>query len=523
MARSWGVGTYERLAARLRARPGPAASSCSRRRPGDRVLDLATRHRRRRDPRRAARCDGDGDRHRRADAREGARAAPRRPASTITFDLGDVEYLPYDDASFDVVASNFGLVFAPDHANVAVGARPRRAAGRAARLHAPGSPNPKLGELYRRFTEEPIEGREAYEWGREDHVEDMLGDDFELEFEDGTLWLEAESGEEIWKLFSESAPPVSRSLEAARRAGARSSTGRSSSCTRATAADEGGIRAPRRYLLVLGTPQVSRTEVAELLQRLIRLDTTNPPGNETLAAELLRDYLEAAGVECDALRARAGAREPRRAHPRPRRRPVARAPLAYRRRARRRGRMGARPLRRRARRRRGLGPRCARHEGRGRGVRRRARDARARRLARRRAISIFIAAADEEVGAGFGLQWLVEAHPDAVRADFSVNEGAGDRVELGGKVLYLCSTAEKMSSPFLLRCTAAAGTRRCRRSPTTRSSRPRRSSRGSARFAVEPQLIPEVEGFLQALLGEVPAAGRRAGGGRAPSRRSPAS
>ena len=62
-------------------------------------------------------------------------------------------------------------------------------------------PNPKLGELYRRFTEEPIEGREAYEWGREDHVEDMLGDDFELEYEDGTLWLEAESGEEIWKLF----------------------------------------------------------------------------------------------------------------------------------------------------------------------------------------------------------------------------------------------------------------------------------------------------------------------------------
>src|SRR5437764_9203069 len=40
------------------------------------------------------------------------------------------------------------------------------------------------------------------------------------------------------------------------------------------------------------------SDVAELLQRLIRLDTTNPPGNETLAAHVLRDYLEAAGVEC---------------------------------------------------------------------------------------------------------------------------------------------------------------------------------------------------------------------------------
>ena len=41
------------------------------------------------------------------------------------------------------------------------------------------------------------------------------------------------------------------------------------------------------------------SEVADLAQRLIRLDTTNPPGNETLAAELLRDYLGAAGVQCE--------------------------------------------------------------------------------------------------------------------------------------------------------------------------------------------------------------------------------
>ena len=108
---------------------------------------------------------------------------------------------------FDAVLSNFGLIFAPDHANVAVRARACRPPRRTPRVHA-WKPNPKLGELYRRFTDEPIDGREAYEWGREDHVEDMLGEEFELEFEDGTLWLEADSGEEIWQLFSESAPPV---------------------------------------------------------------------------------------------------------------------------------------------------------------------------------------------------------------------------------------------------------------------------------------------------------------------------
>src|SRR2546427_10044185 len=42
-----------------------------------------------------------------------------------------------------------------------------------------------------------------------------------------------------------------------------------------------------------------RQEVTELLQELIRIDTTNPPGNETRAAELLRDYLEESGVSCE--------------------------------------------------------------------------------------------------------------------------------------------------------------------------------------------------------------------------------
>ena len=42
-----------------------------------------------------------------------------------------------------------------------------------------------------------------------------------------------------------------------------------------------------------------RAEVTELLQELIRVDTVNPPGNETAAAELLREYLESHGVQCE--------------------------------------------------------------------------------------------------------------------------------------------------------------------------------------------------------------------------------
>ena len=42
-----------------------------------------------------------------------------------------------------------------------------------------------------------------------------------------------------------------------------------------------------------------REEVTELLRALLRLDTVNPPGNETLAAELLLDYLAAQGIPCE--------------------------------------------------------------------------------------------------------------------------------------------------------------------------------------------------------------------------------
>src|SRR5712691_1079545 len=42
-----------------------------------------------------------------------------------------------------------------------------------------------------------------------------------------------------------------------------------------------------------------REEVTELLRELIRVDTTNPPGNETAAAELLRDYLEESGAQVE--------------------------------------------------------------------------------------------------------------------------------------------------------------------------------------------------------------------------------
>ena len=52
-----------------------------------------------------------------------------------------------------------------------------------------------------------------------------------------------------------------------------------------------------------------RYETTALLRDLLRVDTTNPPGHETAAATLLKDYLEASGVQCELV-----ARDPDRAN-----------------------------------------------------------------------------------------------------------------------------------------------------------------------------------------------------------------
>jgi acetylornithine deacetylase/succinyl-diaminopimelate desuccinylase-like protein len=200
-----------------------------------------------------------------------------------------------------------------------------------------------------------------------------------------------------------------------------------------------------------------RDEVSDLLQRLIRLDTVNPPGNETLAAELLRDYLAENGVH-----AQLYARVPERANL------VARIA--------------------------GRSPDAPRllllshtdtvladaaewkvdpwsgelKDGEiwGRGALDMKGEVAASAVAiaslaregfKPRGDLIFVAAADEEVGNDFGLPWLCQEHPDAVRADYCLNEGSGERIELAGRAFYLCSTAEKMSSPFRVRVHGRAG------------------------------------------------------------------
>lgn len=56
---------------------------------------------------------------------------------------------------------------------------------------------------------------------------------------------------------------------------------------------------------------------------------------------------------------------------------------------------------------------------------------------------IFAGVADEEMGCEFGSGFLVDEHPDLVRAEFALGEGGGFNIHLGGKRFFTLQVAEK--------------------------------------------------------------------------------
>ena len=58
---------------------------------------------------------------------------------------------------------------------------------------------------------------------------------------------------------------------------------------------------------------------------------------------------------------------------------------------------------------------------------------------------IFVANSDEEAGGDFGMGWLIKNHPELIRAEFALNEGGRTRI-VGGKRLYVAvQNTEKVS------------------------------------------------------------------------------
>jgi acetylornithine deacetylase/succinyl-diaminopimelate desuccinylase-like protein len=70
---------------------------------------------------------------------------------------------------------------------------------------------------------------------------------------------------------------------------------------------------------------------------------------------------------------------------------------------------------------------------------------------------LVVAVVDEETGGHLGAQWITAEHPDKVRCDMLVNEGGGAVFEYGGRRCYGVCCAEKGVFRFALRTNGVAG------------------------------------------------------------------
>jgi ubiquinone/menaquinone biosynthesis C-methylase UbiE len=141
-----------------------------------------------------------------ADQLAKARRAAEAEGLVIQLDEGDCEALPYWDGAFDVVASAFGAIFAPDHGRTA--SELARVCRRGGRLGLTAWPKDDWSEVHARAGRTWSEGDDARKWSEEEHVRRLLGDAFDLELQPGVWRVEAASAEALWELVSSSMPPL---------------------------------------------------------------------------------------------------------------------------------------------------------------------------------------------------------------------------------------------------------------------------------------------------------------------------
>ena len=114
---------------------------------------------------------------------------------------------------------------------------------------------------------------------------------------------------------------------------------------------------------------------------------------------------------------------------------------------------------------------------------------------------LLVFVADEEAGSLHGAKWLTANHADRVRCDFSVNEGAGEVLEFDGRRYYTVCAAEKGVFRFKLITNGRAG----------HASVPRIGDNALVKLAplleriaaapIPLELSPEPEGLLRGLGG----------------------
>ena len=173
----------------------------------------------------------------------------------LEFEVADCERLPYADGTYDVATSSVGVIFAPDHEQVA---------SELARVLKPGgrlgltawTTDGEVGEFFKligRYAPPPPEGAgSSLSWGAEEHCERMLGSAFELTFSHHDIPWVGESGLDLWNEMAEAFGPIVtllRALDEERAAAFREEMIELFSRLET----ENGVVLSRPFLLVLGT------------------------------------------------------------------------------------------------------------------------------------------------------------------------------------------------------------------------------------------------------------------------------
>jgi SAM-dependent methyltransferase len=153
-----------------------------------------------------------------------ARSAAAKQDLDIEYRQADAESLPFADRSFDSVISTFGVMF--------VG-KPEAAAAELARVVRPGGRvvlatwkhDSNIFEMFgvlKKFMPPPPQPPppSPFAWGKYERLNELLGANFELEFEEGDSVYRYASGKQAWELFVNHYGPsktVAASLDDARR------------------------------------------------------------------------------------------------------------------------------------------------------------------------------------------------------------------------------------------------------------------------------------------------------------------
>lgn len=132
-----------------------------------------------------------------------------------------------------------------------------------------------------------------------------------------------------------------------------------------------------------------------------------------------------------------------------------------------------------------------------------------RRGARLERDVIFAAVADEEAGSRHGARFLVERHPELVRAEYVLNEIGGYTFYFGDAVFYPVQVAEKGICWFELTAEGTAGHGSMPR-PDNAVVRIGRAIEALGRVRLPQHNTPVVEAFLRSLAEHAPLAQRKA-------------